>query len=79
MNDRPWRERVAAEDALQRDLRDQMSRSAQRRAEALRDGVDELGSNVAVAEALGVTEKAIRKAIARAGLPATGPATPPTE
>ena len=75
MAERPWRERVAAEDEAQRQLRNDMSASARRRAEALRDGVKELGSKAAVARELGTTEAAVRKAIAALRSAATEPGT----
>ncbi|WP_051941565.1 hypothetical protein [Phaeacidiphilus oryzae] len=63
MDPRPWRERIAAEDEIQRQLREDMAQSAVRRAEALRDGVADLGSNSAVARDLGTTEGAVRRAL----------------
>ncbi len=75
MADRPWRERVAAEDEAQRQLRNDMSASARRRAEALRDGVSELGSKAAVARDLGIDEKAVRKALTALGPVAAEPDT----
>lgn len=60
-----WRERVRAEEELVEQLRDQMSQSAARRADALLDGVAELGSKYAVAKDLGRSETAVSKAIKR--------------
>ncbi|HTF08431.1 MAG TPA: hypothetical protein VK659_09710 [Asanoa sp.] len=75
MADRPWRERVAAEDEVQRQLRNDMSASGRRRAEALRDGVKELKSNRAVARDLGISETAVRNALAALSSAATEPGT----
>lgn len=63
MEPSPWRERVAAEEELVEQLREQMSQSAKRRADALRDGVAELGSMYAVAKELGRSETAVSRAI----------------
>lgn len=63
MEPSPWRDRVRAEEELVEQLRDQMSQSAQRRADALLDGVAELGSMYAVAKELGRSETAVSKAI----------------
>lgn len=59
----PWRERVRQEDALLQQLEDLVADSAKRRAEALREGVAELGSVYAVAKDLGKSWTAIDKAI----------------
>jgi molybdenum-dependent DNA-binding transcriptional regulator ModE len=59
----PWRDRVHAEEELVEQLRNQMSQSAKRRADALLDGVAELGSVYAVAKELGRSETAVSKAI----------------
>ncbi|KDN84400.1 hypothetical protein KCH_41910 [Kitasatospora cheerisanensis KCTC 2395] len=63
MPETTWRDRVEAEDRLQRDLLAEMSASAARRAQALVDGVAQLGSKSAVARELGITPTAVRKAI----------------
>jgi DNA invertase Pin-like site-specific DNA recombinase len=73
-----WRDRVAAEDRLQRDLLNEMSASAKRRAQALRDGTAQLGSKSAVARELGVSVVAVRRAIRENGLATAPPDQPPT-
>lgn len=63
MDPTPWRERVRTEEELVEQLRTKMSQSAKRRADALLDGVAELGSVYAVAKELGRSETAVSKAI----------------
>ncbi|MFI0772341.1 hypothetical protein ACH4TQ_46860 [Streptomyces sp. NPDC021218] len=75
----PWRERVRQEDVLLEQLEGLVADSAKRRAEALREGVAELGSVYAVSKDLGKSWTAIDKAIKKQdkkNRPAgTGPAT----
>ncbi|MFD8845466.1 hypothetical protein [Streptomyces pseudogriseolus] len=59
----PWRDRLRAEDALLEQLEAQAEAARKRRAQALKDGVDELGSVYAVAKRLGLSWTAIAKAI----------------
>ncbi|WP_326808157.1 hypothetical protein OHB04_22730 [Streptomyces sp. NBC_01775] len=66
MDTTPWRERVRAEEELLEQLSLQTVHAARRRAQALQDGVAELGSAAAVAADLGdrshqAVTKAIRK------------------
>lgn len=75
METRTWRERVRAEEELLEQLRTQLSQSAKRRAEALLDGVAELGSVYAVAKELGRSHTAIDKAIKKHRPAGTGRAT----
>ncbi|MEW2518151.1 hypothetical protein [Actinacidiphila alni] len=63
METTPWRERVRMEEELVEQLRIQMSQSAKRRADALLDGVAELGSMYAVAKVLGRSETAVSRAL----------------
>lgn len=67
MDPTSWRERVRVEEELVEQLRGQMSQSAKRRADALLDGVAELGSVYAVAKELGRSETAVSKAIKKHG------------
>lgn len=59
----PWRDRLRAEDALLEQLETQAEAARRRRAQALKDGVTELGSVYAVAKRLGISWTAIAKAI----------------
>lgn len=59
----PWRDRLRTEDALLEQLEAQAEAARKRRAQALKDGVDELGSVYAVAKRLGLSWTAIAKAI----------------
>lgn len=63
MDANPWRERVREEEQLLEQLRDLASDSATRRAEALREGVRELGSVAEVARDLGRSWNAVDKAL----------------
>ena len=63
MDAKPWRERVHEEEQLLEQLRVLASESATRRAEALRDGVEELGSVAEVARDLGRSWNAVDKAL----------------
>ncbi|MFE9098512.1 hypothetical protein [Streptomyces sp. NPDC007264] len=65
MEPKSWRDRVRDEDELLAQLNQAASESASRRAEALRDGVAELGSVAEVARALGKSWQAIDQAIKR--------------
>jgi len=67
-----WRERVAAENRRQRELREEVVASARRRAEAFAEGVQELGSKSAVAREIGLDVRAVRRAINEYG-PASAP------
>lgn len=59
----PWRDRLRTEDALLEQLELQAEQARRRRAQALKDGVDELGSVYAVAKLLNLSWTAIAKAI----------------
>lgn len=59
----PWRDRVRVEDELLEQLGIQMEQARRRRAEALRDGVDDLGSVYAVAKDRALSQTAVGKAI----------------
>lgn len=63
MDPKPWRQRVADEDALLAQLTGLISDAATRRAEALLEGVAELGTVADVARDLGVSWNAVDKAI----------------
>ena len=63
MDAKPWRERVREEEQLLEQLRSLASESATRRAEALREGVRELGSVAEVARVLGRSWNAVDKAL----------------
>lgn len=63
MDATPWRDRVRQEDELLEQLSLQVSQSAKRRAEALLEGVAELGTVANVARELGKSWNAIDKAI----------------
>lgn len=63
MEAKPWRDRVREEDELVEQLQLQVSQSAERRAEALLEGVAELGTVAEVARELGKSWNAIDKAI----------------
>jgi hypothetical protein len=65
MDPKPWRERVVEEERLLEQLRGLASESATRRAQALREGVAELGSKAEVARALGRSWQAIDQALKR--------------
>ncbi|MFE9853599.1 hypothetical protein ACFYPN_33110 [Streptomyces sp. NPDC005576] len=66
-----WRERFEVEQQRHRDLLEEMSASARRRAAALQEGVAELGTKSAVARAVGIDVSAVRRSIREYG------ATPP--
>ncbi|MEV6790884.1 hypothetical protein AB0M87_02560 [Streptomyces sp. NPDC051320] len=63
MEAKPWRDRVREEDELVRQLQLLVSESATRRAQALREGVAELGTIADVARDLGKSWNAIDKAL----------------
>lgn len=62
---KPWRDRVRDEEELLTQLNRLASESAARRAEALREGVAELGTKAEVARALGRSWQAIDQALKR--------------
>ncbi|MFC9949218.1 hypothetical protein ACFVIN_01395 [Streptomyces prasinus] len=59
----PWRDRLRAEDELLEQLDAQAEEARRRRAHALKDGADALGSVYAVAKQLGLSWTAVAKAI----------------
>ena len=59
----PWRDRLRAEDELLEQLEDQAERARIRRAKALKDGAEELGSVYKVAQQLGLSWTAVANAI----------------
>lgn len=63
METKPWRDRIREEDELLEQLNRLASDAADRRARALLDGVDELGTIADVARDLGVSWTAVDKAI----------------
>ncbi|MEU3255836.1 hypothetical protein [Streptomyces sp. NPDC006997] len=65
MEPKPWRNRVRDEEQLLAQLNQLASESASRRAEALREGVAELGSVANVARDLGRSWQAIDQALKR--------------
>jgi hypothetical protein len=65
MEPKPWRDRVRDEEELLAQLNQAASEAATRRAEALREGVAELGTVAEVARALGRSWQAIDQAIKR--------------
>lgn len=73
-----WRERVDAEQRLQRDLQEQLGASARRRAIAFEEGVAELGSKSAVAREIGIDVSAVRKSIREYGSATLRPPDSPT-
>ncbi|WP_405431150.1 hypothetical protein [Streptomyces anulatus] len=74
-----WRKRVADEKRRQKDLQDELRASAIRRAQALLDGVAELGSQAAVAREIGVSTTAVQNAIKDYGTATAPPAKSTTE
>jgi len=76
--EKTWRERVEAENRLQRELQAELSASARRRAFAFADGVKELGSKSAVAREFGIDVSAVRKSIREYGTATAPPAHSPT-
>ncbi|KMS74533.1 hypothetical protein ACH49_22450 [Streptomyces leeuwenhoekii] len=65
MEPKPWRDRVREEEELLARLNHLASEAAARRAEALLEGVEELGSKAEVARALGRSWQAVDQAIRR--------------
>lgn len=65
MEPKPWRDRIAEEDKLLEQLKRLASESATRRAQALRDGVAELGSIAEVARDRGTSWQAVDQALRR--------------
>ncbi|MET8765835.1 hypothetical protein [Streptomyces sp. NPDC004658] len=65
MEPKPWRDRVREEEELLQRLNRLASEAAARRAQALREGVAELGTVAAVARTLGRTWQAIDQALKR--------------
>lgn len=63
MEPRPWRERIRDEDALLQQLNGLVTDAANRRAEALLEGVVDLGTVADVARDLGLSWNAVDKAI----------------
>ncbi|MGW1796926.1 hypothetical protein ACWCQN_13165 [Streptomyces sp. NPDC001984] len=59
----PWRERLRQEDELLEQLAAQTEAALRRRAFALKDGSDELGSVYAVANEIGLSWTAVARAI----------------
>jgi len=74
MDAKPWRARIAEEEELLERLRNLASESATRRAEALRDGVKELGSVAEVARDLGRSWNAVDKALKKQDRKTASPA-----
>jgi DNA-binding phage protein len=67
MEPKPWRDRIHDEDELLTRLNRLVSASADRRAQALIDGVAELGTRANVARDLGLSWTAVDKAITKYG------------
>jgi len=59
----PWRDRLRTEDALLEQLETQAEQARRRRAAALKDGAQELGSVYALAKLLGLSWTAVANAI----------------
>ena len=59
----PWRDRIRTEDELLEQLDDQAEQARRRRAQALAEGVSELGSVYAVAKDQNLSQTAVSKAI----------------
>ncbi|MFE0875371.1 hypothetical protein ACFW4X_10885 [Streptomyces smyrnaeus] len=78
MPDPTWRERYRAEKQRHRELLEEISASAQRRAEALEEGVRELGTKSAVARDLGEDVSAVRRTIREYGSATLPPPDSPT-
>jgi hypothetical protein len=71
----PWRERLRQEDELLEQLASQTEAALRRRASALSDGSDELGSVYAVAKEIGLSWTAVARAIKKHGPTETAPDT----
>ncbi|WP_435215862.1 hypothetical protein [Streptomyces sp. bgisy034] len=65
MEPKPWRDRLHDEEQLLAQLNHAVSEAAARRAQALRDGVKELGTVAEVARALGRSWQAVDQALKR--------------
>ncbi|RMB81365.1 hypothetical protein [Streptomyces shenzhenensis] len=65
MDPKPWRDRVRDEEELLAQLNQAASDAASRRAQALRDGVKELGTVADVARDLGRSWQAVDQALKR--------------
>lgn len=63
MEPKPWRDRIRDEDALLQQLTSLVTEAADRRAEALLEGVADLGTIADVARDLGISWTAVDKAI----------------
>jgi molybdenum-dependent DNA-binding transcriptional regulator ModE len=63
MEPKPWRDRIRDEDALLQQLTGLVTEAADRRAEALLEGVADLGTVADVARGLGLSWNAVDKAI----------------
>ncbi|WP_055527164.1 hypothetical protein [Streptomyces graminilatus] len=63
METSPWRDRLRAEDELLEQLDERAEQARRRRAQALKDGVQEHGSVYALAKHLELSETAISNAI----------------
>ncbi|MFE1424382.1 hypothetical protein ACFW6C_02235 [Streptomyces fungicidicus] len=59
----PWRDRLRTEDELLEQLEDQVEQARRRRATALKEGAEELGSVYALAKELGLSWTAVAHAI----------------
>lgn len=59
----PWRDRLRTEDELLEQLDDQVEGARRRRAKALKEGAEELGSVYALAKQLGLSWTAVAHAI----------------
>ncbi|MFD0256461.1 hypothetical protein ACFVGX_36780 [Streptomyces sp. NPDC127113] len=59
----PWRARLRTEDELLEQLNDQAEQARRRRATALKEGADDLGSVYALAKELGLSWTAVAHAI----------------
>ncbi|GAA3301367.1 hypothetical protein GCM10020295_44470 [Streptomyces cinereospinus] len=59
----PWRDRLHAEDVLLEQLESQLEQARRRRAEALKEGAEELGSVYALAKQLHLSWTAVAHAI----------------
>ncbi|MFD8404642.1 hypothetical protein ACFV1G_08160 [Streptomyces anulatus] len=78
MPDTTWRKRFEAEQQRHRDLLKEIAASARRRAAALEDGVAELGTKSAVAQAVGIDVSAVRRSIREYGAATLRPTDSPT-
>ncbi|KUN91891.1 hypothetical protein [Streptomyces caeruleatus] len=65
MEPKPWRDRIQDEDALLQQLTGLVTEAADRRAEALLEGVADLGTVADVARDIGLSWNAVDKAIKR--------------